>query len=166
MNPEERLKLQDMIQQNNVEDNTSKIQELKHSSLIRADVKAYVQLKQKYPKSESNEFFRTSCFKRCAFIHTHYTDLYNKLIKNELNLHILSQFLDVLEEIEEGKVDQHEGSFKIGNLLRKIYIDSALIKSNKLDQRAGMKGNKQPKINNGKRMSYKDYKASLAEKQS
>ena len=29
MNPEERLKLQDMIQQNNVEDNTSKIQELK-----------------------------------------------------------------------------------------------------------------------------------------
>ena len=101
--------------------------------------------------------------KDVLFIHAHYTDLYNKLIKNELNLHILSQFLDVLEEIEEGKVDQHEGSFKIGKLLREIYVDSALRKSNKLDQRAGMKGNKQPKINNGKRISYKQYKANMAE---
>lgn len=160
MNPSERLKLQDMIQQNNVEDNTSKIQELKHSSLIRADVTAYIQLKHKYPKSESNEFFRTSCLKKCAFIHAQYTDLYNKLIKNELDLNILSQFLDVLAEIEEGQVDQHEGSFKIGKLLREIYVDSALRKSNKLDQKAGMKKGKQPKINNGKKMNYKDYKAS------
>lgn len=165
MNSEERLKLQDMIQQNNVEDNTSKIRELKHSSLIRENVTAYIELKRKYPKSENDKFFRASCLKKCAFLHTHYTDLYNKLVKNELNLNILSQFLDVLGEIEEGKLDQHEGSYKVGTLLREMYVDSALRKSEQLDRRAGFKGGRQnmkkPKINDGKKMSYKEFKESL-----
>jgi hypothetical protein len=30
--------------------------------------------------------------------------------------------------------DQHEGSFEVGKLLKKIYIDSALRKADKLDE--------------------------------
>jgi hypothetical protein len=40
----------------------------------------------------------------------------------------------VLNSIEEGHVDQHEGSFEVGKLLKKIYIDSALRKADKLNE--------------------------------
>ena len=51
-----------------------------------------------------------------------------------MNLEILYQFLDVLKKIEDGMVDQHEGSFMVGTLLKKIYVDSALKKAEKLDK--------------------------------
>jgi hypothetical protein len=49
-------------------------------------------------------------------------------------MQILYQFLDVLKQIEDGLVDQHEGSFMVGTLLKKIYVDSALKKADKLDK--------------------------------
>ena len=39
---------------------------------------------------------------------------------------ILDQFLVVLESIENGDDDQHSGALKVGKLLKKLYIDSAL----------------------------------------
>ena len=39
-----------------------------------------------------------------------------------------------MHAIEEGHVDQHEGSFEVGKLLKQIYIDSALRKAGKLDE--------------------------------
>lgn len=41
-------------------------------------------------------------------------------------MNILYQFLDVLETVEEGEVDQHEASYTIGLLLKKIYVDKKL----------------------------------------
>ena len=35
--------------------------------------------------------------------------------------------INVLHNIEEGKLDQHEGSFEVGKLLKEIYIDLSLI---------------------------------------
>ena len=69
----------------------------------------------------------------CNFLFTYYTDIYNKIRKDEIDLKILFQFLDVLSKIEEGKIDQHEGSFEVGTLLKKIYVDSALRKAEKLN---------------------------------
>ena len=43
----------------------------------------------------------------------------------KLILSILTKFLDVLKLIEDKKIDQHEGSFKIGKYLKEMYIDSA-----------------------------------------
>ena len=40
----------------------------------------------------------------------------------------------MLKKIEDGMVDQHEGSFMVGTLLKKIYVDSALKKAEKLDK--------------------------------
>jgi len=34
--------------------------------------------------------------------------------------------MDILGKIEEGKVDQMKGSIEVGELLKKMYIDSAL----------------------------------------
>ena len=74
----------------------------------------------------------------CSFLFTYYTDIYNKIRKDEMDLKILYKFLDVLEEIEDGKLDQHTGSFKVGTLLKEIYVDSALRKAAKLNKDIGI----------------------------
>lgn len=162
MNPVERLKLQEMIKANNVEDQTSRIRELKHSEKIRQDVSTYLQLVQKYPGSQNKEFFKQSCLKQCSFLFNNYTDIYNKLVKNELNLTILMQFVDVLRDIENGSMDQHEGSFKVGKILKELYIDTALRKEQKLQARSGGRGNtkKEKGPSKGKKISYAEFKKS------
>ena len=36
--------------------------------------------------------------------------------------------------ISTGEINQHEGSFLVGTLLKEMYVDSALRKANKLEQ--------------------------------
>jgi hypothetical protein len=52
-----------------------------------------------------------------------------------IDLGILNQFLNVLRRIEDGELDQHEGSFVVGTLLKELYVDSALRKADKLNER-------------------------------
>ena len=61
--------------------------------------------------------------------------IYNKIINDEMDMIMLDSFLGVLERIENGELDQHEGSFEIGTILKNIYVDSALKKSKKIDER-------------------------------
>ena len=127
MNFDERLKLQDMIKQNNVQDQTEKIRELKHSSLLKKDIELLLTLKNSSTENAMTE---------CSFLYTYYTDLFNKIKKDEIDISILFTFLNVLKKIEDKEIDQHEGSYEIGMLLKKIYVDSALKKANKLNENA------------------------------
>jgi|SaaInlStandDraft_6_1057023.scaffolds.fasta_scaffold03867_12 hypothetical protein len=135
MNDSERLQLQKMIKTNDTEDNTVLIRSLQHSKLILADVNNILSLKKKYAaleKSDPDEF-STLCSGHANFIFTTYTDIFNKVIKNEINLDTLLELINVLKSIEEGACDQHEGSFAVGKILKEMYIDSALIKSENND---------------------------------
>jgi len=134
MDDNARLKLQNMIKANNVEDQTSLIRDLKHSEVLRKNVNSLIELKKKYNNDIENTEFKTECMSDCVFLFMYYTDIYNKIRKDEIDLKILFKFLDVLKEIEEGTLDQHEGSFKIGTLLKELYIDSALKKADKLEK--------------------------------
>ena len=136
MNEVERLNLQKMIQSNDTENMTPLIRELKHSTKILADVEVLLSLKRENPTlvKTNPEKFDSLCIEKCGFLFNHYTDIYNKVKKDEINLTILLRLLNVLNSIEEGHVDQHEGSFEVGKLLKKIYIDSALRKADKLDE--------------------------------
>ena len=167
MDDNERLKLKEMIKANNTEDFTDKIRTLKHSNLIRADVQAYLELCRKYPKSHKERFFQESCNKKCAFMIKNYTDIYIKMIKNELNFDILNSLLNVLKEIEDGKLDQHEGSFKVGKVLKELYIDTALRKGAKLDaiqdRKKAKNAKKQTKPKN---INYAEFKRSQQENKS
>ena len=131
MDENQRLHLQNMIAANNVEDQTGLIRDLKHSHILRENVNNLVMLKAKYP--DDADSLNLEAMSECNFLFTYYTDLYNKIRKDEIDLKILFQFIDVLAKIEEGKIDQHEGSFEVGTLLKKIYIDSALRKAEKLN---------------------------------
>ena len=135
MNDEQRLHLQKMISANNVEDQTGLIRNLKHSHILREDINNLIMLKAKY--EDDIDGLTLEAMTECNFLFTYYTDIYNKIKKDEIDLKILFQFLDVLRDIEEGKIDQHEGSYEVGMLLRKIYVDSALKKAEKLNAETG-----------------------------
>jgi hypothetical protein len=63
--------------------------------------------------------------------------------------------LDVLKQIEDNELDQHEGSFKVGSLLKELYIDSALKKAEKLNKQADLE--EKPQVEPIK-ISWKQYK--------
>ena len=131
----DKLQLQEMIKTNDVEDKTELIRATKHSKLIREQVKLLEQLKQEHSELYKNNFqdFDTLTVEKCSFLFQNYTDIYNKVLKNEINLEILNKFLDALELIENGEVDQHEASVKVGTYLKELYVDSALRKTEKMD---------------------------------
>lgn len=134
MDDNARLKLQQMIQTNNVSDQTDMIRNLKHSEQLRDNVHTMLRLKQQYENDSDSQEFVEAAIRDCYFLFLNYTDIFNKIKKDEIDLQILFQFLDVLQKIENGLLDQHEGSFEIGTLLKKIYIDSALKKADKLNE--------------------------------
>ena len=117
-------------------DCTEDIRTKKHSQRIRDDVTKMIDLKKKYARlSKSNpEQFDKMCVSQCNFIFTNYTDIYNKIKKDEINLDTLWQLLNVLKRIEDGDIDQHTGAFEVGKLLKSIYIDGALMKAEKIDK--------------------------------
>jgi hypothetical protein len=134
MDDKQRLQLANMIQTNSVEDQTELIRNLKHSQVLRNEINNMILIKAKYRDNEAK--MAEECINECGFLYTYYTDIFNKVKKDEINIHILNKFLDVLRQIEDGQVDQHEGSFLVGTLLKELYIDSALKKAEKLDAEA------------------------------
>ena len=136
MDDKSRLQLNKMLSENNVLDQTDLIRNLKHSQILRTNVNNLILLKTKYPTDSESDSTNLNfeAMQECNFLFTYYTDIYNKIRKNEIDLNILHQFLDVLKQIEDGDLDQHEGSFVVGTLLKKIYVDSALRKADKLNK--------------------------------
>jgi hypothetical protein len=143
MDDTQRLQLQNMIRTNNTEDFTQSIRELKHSQLIRNDVNNLLLIKAKYRAEPDKVHIEAAS--ECYFLFTFYTDIYNKLRKDELNLNILIKLLDTLQKIEDGELDQHEASFKVGTLLKEMYVDSALKKADKLNEENGQTVRTEPK---------------------
>ena len=132
MDDNARLHLQQMIHANQVEDMTPLIRELKHSVLLKNDVTLLLQLKERY-KDEPGQIVQEA-MSQCTFLFTYYTDIFNKIRKDEIDLKILFVFLEVLRKIEDGELDQHEGSFHVGKLLKEMYVDSALKKADKINK--------------------------------
>jgi hypothetical protein len=74
-----------------------------------------------------------------------------------LDLELLANMLATLKKIEDGDLNQQEGSVIIGKILHKIYVDSAMKRGNNADKEHET-AEPQPEINNGKTMSYKEFK--------
>ena len=160
LDKQQRIDLAALIKANKTDDCTQEIRSKKQSVAISNDVKHLIFLKQKYQrlkKSNRNEF-DALCVKQCSFLFNNYTDLYNKIMNDNLNLAILEKFLTILKKIEDGELDQHEGSYLIGTYLKEMYIDSALKTQEKLDSKIDNKKSKQPFTKVEKKISYKDFK--------
>lgn len=158
----ERLNLDKMVKASSAEDNTEKIRELKHSSLIESDVQELLNLKSKYKRlSQSNPSqFDTMCESKCSFLFSNYTQIYNKVKKDNINLNLLAHFIVTLRKVENSEINQHEASVMIGKVLKEMYVDSALKEGAKLDNKNKKSGKSVKKpANTFKNISYNDFKA-------
>ena len=160
LDKQQKLDLQNMIKANETEDITEHIRKNKQSNPIRNDIKQLLFLKQKYSrlaKSNPNEFDKI-CVSQCQFLFNNYTDIFNKIKTDTLNLTIMNKFLNILEKIEHGELDQHEGSYLVGQHLKELYIDSAMKNQEKIESNERKKKvPKKPTIPE-KIISYKDFK--------
>jgi len=86
------------------------------------------------------------CIGPANFLFDNYTVIYNKLIRNQIDIHMLYVFLDKLKEIENGKLSQQEAAYDIGMILRKMYVDPRL------------EPPKEPEYVIGKKISWNEYK--------
>lgn len=155
MNDGEKLKLKEMINQADCDDNTGQIRKLKHSTNIRDDIRTIEKIKIDNPGATKDELHVLSLSK-ASFLYNNYTDIYHKVIASELDLHIMTNILAVLKQIENEEVDQHEGSFLVGKLLKELYVDSALRRSEHLDEK---NSEDTATINSGTPLSWKQYKS-------
>jgi predicted TPR repeat methyltransferase len=124
----ENLNLKRMIREQDVEDNTERIRQIKHSDFIAADLLKIRAMTGGRPMPPADQVA-----KECPFLYEHYPDIFQRAVKEELNYQIFSQFLYVLKNVEEGRCDVHQGAALIGKLLKEIYIDSAIRHGENLD---------------------------------
>jgi len=154
MNKTESIDLKNLVKEYKYESTTEKIRELKHSKTIREDITKMIELKKKYPRL-NNKNLRNMVEKQCSFLYKNYTNIFNKIYKDNIDLNLFNKFLLVLEKIEEGKCDQHQASFEVGKVLKEIYIDSAMREGDKLDK----KNKKKPvKTRKAKSISWNEFK--------
>ena len=136
LSPDERLNLKKLLSEMDSEDNTAQIRKVKHSIVLRNEIRKLDTFKQKNVDMKVNnpEKYTEMCKSTTPFLYNNYTDIFNRIIKDELDLEIMTKLLIVLKLIEDGKVDQNEGSVMIGKVLKELYVDSALQQSAHLDQ--------------------------------
>ena len=154
MNKTESIDLKNLVKEYKYESTTDKIRELKHSKRIREDITKMIELKKKYNRLNVKNL-RNMVEKQCSFLYKNYTNIFNKIYKDNIDLNLFNKFLLVLEKIEEGECDQHQASVEVGKVLKEIYIDSAMREGNKLDK----KNKKKPvKTRKAKPISWNEFK--------
>lgn len=153
----EKLQLQKMINESDCDDNTKQIRELKHSILLRDNIrkldtfrKANIELQ----KTNYNEFVNQAK-DIVPFLYNSYTDIFNRITKDELDLEIMTKLLIVLKMIEDDKINQHEGSVMVGKVLKELYVDSALKRGENLDE---LYKSEEPSPKEHENISWKEYK--------
>jgi hypothetical protein len=160
LSPDERLNLQKMVNEMGSEDNTDHIRKVKHSVLLRDEIRKLDTFKQKHAemqRTDKDKFMELSRAET-PFLYNNYTDIFNRLIKDELNLEIMTKLLIVLKLIEDGKVDQNEGSVMVGKVLKELYVDSALKQAEHLDSKAPVPETPTPTTSSNP-ISWKEYKS-------
>jgi hypothetical protein len=158
MNPGERLDLKRLINNNSdYKDNTEGIRKLKHSDLIQAEIMKMEIMKKKDAKLriEQPKAFEDKCKRECSFLFNKYMEIFNPLLKDELDIGLMDQALSTLKQIENGDIDQQEGSVIMGKILHRVFVESALKGGNKIDEKESL-----PTIdrNVGKPISWLDFK--------
>ena len=83
-----RLNLDKMIKEYDAEETTDKIRNLKHSKLIGDDVHKMILFRKKYSRLIKTNFeqYKQMARKQCKFLYDNYTNIFNRLLKDELNL--------------------------------------------------------------------------------
>ena len=156
LNENERLDLKKMVNKAEAKDMTERIRKLKHSKLIKNDVNKIINMKLKYSRLKKN-MLNDMAIKQCNFLFTNYTNIFNKLLNDSIDVKLLDKFLGILNKIEMGEYNQHEASVLVGKVLKEIYIDSAIKEQTKYENSSKMNKNIKRNRKNVK-ISWSEYK--------
>ena len=164
LNHDEKLNLKKIMDETDYVDNTHNIRRLKHSKMIRDNVKRIEELKREHEAMRLThiEGFFSIVQEECRFLYDNYTDIFNRLVKDELDIPLMYQMLETLKKIEDGKIDQQEGSVVIGKILHKIFVESALKHRDNVELSLADKGNHEDEDevekNEGKNIDWTTFK--------
>ena len=153
----ELYQLKKMIETNKSEDHTEHIRTVKNSKEIRTALHTFLKLKAEHSEMWKNdkERFEEIVLRENSFLFHNYYQIHMTLLKDQFDMSIMLRLLAILEKIENGELDQHEGSFVVGKLLKEIYIDGTLKNLERLDE---LSEQNKPVINNGTNISWKEFK--------
>ena len=157
---EDRINLKRLMDDTkDYKDNTTQIRKVKHSEKIRDDIRKHNYINRHYEELKKNNSSKyiEMCQIECGFLFNNYTDLFNRLVKDELDLTIMTQLLTVLKMIEEEKVNQEEGSILVGKVLKNLYLDSAIKRGENIDREHKIE-KKTEKTDSANVISWKEYK--------
>jgi hypothetical protein len=137
--------------------NTDRIRELKHSESILADIGKLCEIKKTHfhMRMVEEDKYNHLCQTSAPFLFNNYTDIFNKVLKDELNMEMMVKFVFILKQIEDGIVDQYDASVKVGTILKDMYVDSAMRRGDNLDKAHAAEA---PVFAEPVKMSWKDYK--------
>lgn len=162
-----RLDLKQLIRQNKDDyvDNTDGIRRLKHSDLILYDIDRMETLKKEHNalRDSNPNNFLDMCKRKCSFLYSSYTDIFNRCYKGTLDNNLMREALNTLKKIEIGEMNQQEGSVEIGKLFYKVFVSSA-VKEEEEYKKKEEELQKQGKIekkensNDGKDISWQEFK--------
>jgi hypothetical protein len=130
MDPSQRSKLNQYIEENDTKDFTDSIRASRRSVELRRDVDALLRYKSTseagFLKLMNPAAYAADCAEACPFISVEMANIFEKLRDDKLDMSVFWQFVATLESIESGDIDQHEASYQIGQLLKSMYIDKVI----------------------------------------
>tara|TARA_A100001015_G_C14437098_1_gene498989 strand:- start:36 stop:491 length:456 start_codon:yes stop_codon:yes gene_type:complete len=129
MNEYEREYLAKYVAENKIDDTTEKIRGAKQSRRLRDDVMKLCKFRILY---KDNDQFIAKCEEQCGYLKNKQKKLYEKLLENQEieTLNIVKRMLKILENIENGELDQNDGSYEFGKLCKEIYVDPVINEDN------------------------------------
>lgn len=134
MDNNERQILEKMVKESDFVDNTHIIRNMKNSDLIKNDVNKLLKLKQKYGSVSNLDIYKKMAQVECAFLFKNYKPIFEKLIDGKLELNVMLLLIKTLKKIEDGELDQNEGSVEVGKILKQIYIDKVIVEERKEEE--------------------------------
>ena len=151
------LNMKSLMESDDYVNNTDKIRTLKHSENILEDIGKLCEIKKKHPHMRmiEEEKYNHLCQTTTPFLYNNYTDIFNKVLKDELNMEMMVRFIFILKQIEDGILDQYDASVKVGTILRELYVDSAMRRGENLDKQHESEA---PIFVEPVKMSWKDFK--------
>jgi hypothetical protein len=128
MNMNDLAQLKQMSESSKFVDMTDNIRDAKHSASLRTAIHHMMVFKAAHAELLKTDkvLFEERLMRENNFLFMNYMELYNLLLKNDMNMSIMNQLLACLESIEVGECDQTEASVRVGTLLKTIYIDSII----------------------------------------
>ena len=114
-------------------DNTDLIRNTQHSELIKNDVNRLLKLKQEYNNINNLDIYKKMAQIECSFLFKNSNGIFHRLVNDKLELNIMLLLIKTLRKIENGIIDQNEGSVEVGKILKQIYIDKVIVEE-KQDQ--------------------------------